>query len=392
MHTHISAKLFFTVLWRGIRQILNTFGRLFGFCDGSRYALVVRRIFTGCCALVALIFTLLFVYSFATEVVRDEWLAPGIGSGHISEKEISNRIVFRYNYSSEHGQIVDRIDEKIMMRHVDWVVVSDDGDSLAVFSKNGKRGFINRFTGKVAIPLRYSRAWVFSEGLAAVEEDGILRFIDHSGRTVIDQNLTVRFSSPGYAFKNGYCIVQDPVSGKSGLIDRTGNWALEPKYDMIFNDEGYWKVVNEERYGLYTSRLELLFPAENTDISIYHNSIEVRHADHIARLYDLQGKLQNPFMVDQVESLMYETTEIVSDGRVVDEENFEEVIVQQIANRLCYTVESRNGSSPDYFGLLGRDGRFVTPPCYTSIQAIAPDRYFCQPGGVIINDLGNPVN
>lgn len=392
MKTQISAKLFFAVIWRGIRQLLRAIGRIFGFRDGSRYALVVRRIFTGCCALAALIFTLMLLYSFATEIVRDEWIAPRIGSAHADEREISNRIVFRYDNHAEFGQIVDRIDEKILMRRVDWVVVSDDRDSLAVFSKNGKRGFINRFTGEVVIPPRYSRAWVFSEGLAAVEENGMLRFIDHAGRVVIDRKLTVRFSSPGYAFKNGYCIVQDPVSGKSGLIDRSGNWALEPRYDRILNVRGYWKVVSEKRYGLYSAGLEQLFPAENTSIEIYRSSIEVRHADHIARQYDLQGNLLNPFMVDQVESMMYETTDIVSDGRVVDGENFEEVIVPRIANRLRYMVASKGGSTPDHFGLLGRDGRFVTPPRYTSIQAIAPDRYFCQPGGVIIDDTGNPVN
>lgn len=391
MEKQISARLFFTVLWRGFTQAFRALGRLFGFRDGSRYTLVVRRIFTGSCALAALIFATALLYMFADEVVWDEWLEPRFGSDYISITPISNRIVFRQNYHTKRGKICDRIDDKVLIRGVDWVVTSDNRDSLAVFAKHGKRGYINRYTGEVIIPLRYTRAWIFSEGLAAVEQDGRLCFIDHAGQVVIDRGHKVYDASIGYAFKQGYCVVWDPTSGKAGLIDRAGNWALEPEYDYIVNDEGFWHVGKEERYGLYTAALEPMFPVENTNIYIYNGTITVRHADHIARQYDYAGNLINPFLIDGVESMMYETTEIVGDGRLIDEENYEEVIVPAIANRLRYQVSSENWHTSDYYGLLGRDGRIITQPVYTSIQAIAGDRYLCQPGGVILDDWGQPV-
>lgn len=392
MKKQISAKLFFTVLGRGIVQVFRALGRILGFRDGSRYALVVRRIFTGSCAVVALIFATAFLYMFAAEVVWGEWLEPRFGSDYISTKSISNRIAFRCNYHTERGDIYDRIDDKVLMRGVDWVVTSDDRDSLAVFAKNGKRGYINRYTGEVAIPLRYNRAWVFSEGLAAVELDGRLCFIDHTGQVVIDRGHKICYADIGYAFRQGYCVIWNSATGKAGLINRSGDWVLKPEYDYIANTEGFWCVGKEEQYGLYTEALEPMFPVENTNISICDGTITVRHADHIARQYDYAGNVLNPFLIDGVESMMYETSEIISDGRVIDEENYEEVIVQGIANLLRYQVSSENWHASDYYGLLGRDGRIITQPIYTSIQAIARDRYLCQPEGVILDDQGIPVN
>lgn len=391
MKKDISARLFFTVLGRGIAQSFRAVGRLFGFRDGSRYALVVRRIFTGSCAVVALIFATAFLYLFADEMVWDEWLEPRIGSSYFSNKSLSNRLVFRQNYHTGRGKICDRIDDKVLIRHVDWVVTSDDQDSLAVFAKNGKRGYINRFTGRVAIPLQYRRAWIFSEGLAAVEKDGRLCFIDHTGQVVIDRGLKVYYAGSGYAFRQGYCIVWDPASGKAGLIDRTGDWVLEPEYDYIVNIEGFWCVGSEERYGLYTAALEPMFPVENTNISIYDGTITVRHADHIARQYDYAGRLINPFLIDGIESMTYESGEMRTSSPDC-EDGCSEEIVSGIANRLRYCISSENWHTPDYYGLLGRDGKIITQPLYTSIEAIAPDRYFCEPGGVIIDDRGQSVN
>lgn len=391
MKKHISARLFFMVLGRGIAQVFRAIGRFLGFRDGSRYALVVRRIFTGSCAVVALIFATAFLYMFADEIVWEEWLEPRFGSSRVSSKPISNRLVFRCNYHTDRGDIYDPVNDKVLMRRVDWVFTSDDGDSLAVFAKNGKRGYINRFTGEVGIPLTYTRAWVFSEGLAAVELNGRLCFIDHTGKVVIDRGHEIFSSRIGYAFEQGYCVVWDPTIGKAGLIDRSGDWALKPEYDYIVNDEGFWRVGNEDLYGLFSATLEPMFPVENTSIEIYDGTITVRHADHIARQYDYAGNLLNPFLIDGIESMMYETNALKADGSIC-EGTYSEVIVQDIANLLRYQVSSDNWHTEDHYGLMGRDGRIITQPIYTSIEAIAPDRYLCQPDGVILDDRGQPVN
>lgn len=278
----------------------------------------------------------------------------------------------------------------MLLKDVDWVVTSDDKDSLAVFSKDGKRGYINRFTGKVAIPLSFTRAWIFSEGLAAVEKDGELMFIDHSGKVVIDKDFQVHFDDPKYAFKNGYCMVKNPVDGKMGLIDRSGNWALDAEYDNLFNNDGFWQVEKDGRVGLYTADMDLLFPVENTAIYVYNDCIEVRHADHIARRYDHKGNITVNFVIDDVNNLIYETTELRNNTESSDD-GCTDSKVYGIANCQQYQVRSGDYNSSDYYGLLNRNGEIVTPPIYTSIEAIGKDLYLCQPDGVIVNDKGEIV-
>ena len=68
---------------------------------------------------------------------------------------------------------------------LDWTQRSQN-DSLAVFCTDSKRGYYNMYTGEIAIPAQYRRAWVFAEGLAAVQKNGNIGFINHQGETVID--------------------------------------------------------------------------------------------------------------------------------------------------------------------------------------------------------------
>ena len=221
-------------LWQAVLWIVGLFGYkdesqavlwivgLFGYKDESSFGKVVKRIFALCATILLILFTGCVLYAFATEVVYDEWLRPHINDKVWNEKHISNHIVFQQMYYSDKGRVYDKNKRIVLLNDVDWVVTSSDKDSLAVFARNGKRGYINRFTGEIAIPENYTRAWVFSESLAAVEKNGELLFIDHSGRVVIDKDFQIHFDAPKYAFKNGYCMIKNPVDGKMGLIDRTG--------------------------------------------------------------------------------------------------------------------------------------------------------------------------
>lgn len=390
MKKRISFKLFFTVLWRGICQVFGFIGRLFGYKDESTYAKVVWRIFTGCVTMLVALFTIALTYSFVDEVVYDKWIRPHTMKAWVyDEKYISNHVVFQDLYRSS-GRIYDKSKGEVLLKDVDWVVTSDDKDSLAVFAKDGKRGYINRFTGEVAIPLSFTRAWIFSEGLAAVEKDGELMFIDHSGKVVIDKDFQVHFDDPKYAFENGYCMVKNPIDGKMGLIDRSGNWALDAEYDNLFNNEGFWQVEKDDCVGLYNAQMIEMFPVENSGIYIYDNVIEVRHADHTAKRYDYDGNVIVDFVIDEVSNMQYETTELRNDTEISGD-GFIDNKVYGIANCQQYIVKSGNYNSPDYYGLLGRNGKIVTPPIYTSIEAIDKNLYLCQPDGVIIDDNGKVV-
>lgn len=85
------------------------------------------------------------------------------------------------------------------------------------------------------------------------------------------------------------------------------------------------------------------------------------------------------------------TRELRNDVEYADNECGDN-IVYGIADCQQYLVRSGNYSTPDYCGLLNRNGKTITPPIYTSIEAIGKDRYLCQPDGVIVNDQGEIIN
>ena len=45
----------------------------------------------------------------------------------------------------------------------------------------------------------------------------------------------------------------------------------------------------------------------------------------------------------------------------------------------------------DHYGLIDRNGKRITAPLYTGIEAIAEDLYLCQPDGIIINEQGKVI-
>ena len=380
----ITVKEFFATLFGGLWQgVLWVIG-LFGFSDSSKFWKVVKRIFAFCATFVLVVYCCIMVYG-----IYDNWIYPHISRPIYSEHFISNHISVQRRYYTDKVRVYDTDKKKVLYKDIEWVATSDDKDSLAVLARNDRRGYINRFTGELVIPEIYTRAWVFSEGLAAVEKDGRLIFIDHEGKVVIDKGFQVYHSNPRYAFKNGYCMIQSSETGRMGLIDKSGNWVLNPEYDNLFNNEGFWQVEKDGRTGLLTADLDEMFPIENTDITINDGVIEVRHADHIARRYDYDGRLLVDFVIDEVENILYETTELRQN---MDEEDYYEEFdnkVYAVADCQRYTV--RDGQGSEYCGLVNRKGVIVTKPVYYSIQAIGKGLYLCQPDGVILNNDGKRV-
>ena len=86
--------------------------------------------------------------------------------------------------------------------------------------------------GSVVIPPRYSFAYCFSEGLAAVceEEDGPFGFINTNGEWAIPPMFDAVIDC---GFSEGLCAVVKKDSGwnsKWGYIDLTGQFVIPPKY------------------------------------------------------------------------------------------------------------------------------------------------------------------
>ena len=76
-------------------------------------------------------------------------------------------------------------------------------DSIGIFEKDGKWGFYNLNTDKVLVDASYTHAWFFSDGLAAVEKNGKIGFVNMKGALIIPHKFMHRTNDrPDVVFEN----------------------------------------------------------------------------------------------------------------------------------------------------------------------------------------------
>ena len=211
----------------------------------------------------------------------------------------------------------------------DWTS-SSPNDSLGVFCSDGKRGYYNSYTGKIVVPAQYRRAWVFSEGLAAVQKNGMIGFINRKGEVVIPFRYPYHGNPLSkFVFDNGHCIVAD-TTGKCGVINRKGDWIIQPKYDNI---DAYEEYVIASSAGV---RKQLTY----------------------------EEKVINSFVVDNIEALTYKEKERSENknGEII-------YLDREVKTGLfSYRVGGRSG-------LMDANCRRLTDPLYSRIIAVDKNMY-----------------
>ena len=211
----------------------------------------------------------------------------------------------------------------------DWTSASPN-DSLGVFCTNNKRGYYNSYTGKIVVPAQYRRAWVFSEGLAAVQKNGMIGFINRKGDVVIPFRYPYHGNPlSSFVFENGHCIVAD-TTGKCGVINRKGEWIIQPKYDNI---DAYEEYVIASSAGV---RKQLTY----------------------------EEKTINSFVVDNIKALTYTEQERYEnkDGEIVY------LDIEVKTGMFSYSVGGR-------CGLMDANCRRLTDPLYSRIIAVDKNMY-----------------
>ena len=211
----------------------------------------------------------------------------------------------------------------------DWTSASPN-DSLGVFCSDGKRGYYNSYTGKIVVEAQYRRAWVFSEGLAAVQKNGHIGFINRRGEVVIPF-IYPYHGNPlsSFVFENGHCIVAD-ITGKCGVINKKGDWVIQPKYDNI---DAYEEYVIASCAG-------------------------------VRRQLTYDEKVINSFVVDNIKALTYEEKERYEnkDGEIVY------LDIEVKTDLFSYKVGGR-------CGLMDSNCRRLTEPIYSRIIAVDKNMY-----------------
>lgn len=356
---------------------------------GDGFWTAVWKIVLIAAVLSVVFFGVLLFYSFCRNVMYFRWLRPLVANRVYDSEYISDRIKLEYMMYGKGVRVRDVVEDEVLLKGLDWVAVPDRlSDTLAVFCKDGRRGYMNRYTGQVEIPAQYRRAWVFSEGLAGVQKsDGRIVFINRRGNVVIDNNVGCADDGGGYLFHDGICRAKDRVSGKIGIIDTLGYWVLEPEYDAVIRFGNFWQLEKDGLYGLLTCDLDTVFPVSYPRMWVHEDCIEVGYPDYTAKLFDYEGNVMEDFLIDGVSHLYYPTGELL-DSTIAGEDGN---ILYAPASCQAYMVYGGNLSDPRY-GLLGLDGTPLTLPLYTEIHAVGKDLYLCSPHGTLLNSRGRRVN
>ena len=229
---------------------------------------------------------------------------------HWTDMCLSANIDVLWYYEKGEYRIYDNVKDKVVEKGIDRVVLPADGDSLTVFFRNGLRGYLNANTGKVIIPEQYRRAWVFSEGLAAVvNESGKIGFINKDNEVVVPFVNTYNSGrAVDYLFEGGLCMMTDE-EGKSGLIDMSGNWAVEAAYDYIWAPHhGKYRIVTlDDKYGVFDENLSLIFPIVYDHIEIADKESDglLLTKGGIKQQVAYDGTIIQPFVFDGINDLYY---------------------------------------------------------------------------------------
>ena len=375
-----------TAIGRGIKQAARWVARMFGYKAENKFARGVWYVFATCVAVFALIFTTALVFE-VVDLIKDscedakyERMVNSPTYLHdYCNQYVSPYVIYHDGYP---GYLYNTLQGHRTVTGVQWICKSSDGDSIAVYCTNEehKRGYFNRFTGEEVVPAQFEKAWIFSEGVACVYDKGTLHFIDHKGKALMGKVFPYTSRIDDYCFHNGLCQMLGD-NNRIGLIDKQGNWAVEPEfYQMLYDTKGFWLVQDREwKYGLLDAKGQMLLPIEYDNITIHHGDscIFVRRLDHLNQVLDFECNIINPCNFDEVEKMEYSTDEYDEEG----------ILKSATANCLRYRTIDWN------YGLMDKDGNIITPPTYSSITAIGSDRYHCDGpnGSVILDSKGREV-
>ena len=385
------------LFWKGLTGIIAAtaewFTVILGMKDESKYGKFIRRVVGGCFAFIMFVFACAggnALYEFVYKKVN---AAKYLDESYYDSQYLSRNATY-YSRAYETDGYVETRDGKKTVKGIHWISKPLGDDSLVCYSNGDARGYFNMLTGEIAIKPQYKHAWVFSDGLASVDDNGMIKFIDSKGNVVIDLNIPYITGAEGYVFHNGHCVIHNNKRDKFGLIDKKGNWMLKAEYDAISPKDSFFVVSKGGMQSVLTENLKPILPFMEADLWISGNSITATMKDHTLRKYNLQGELIDDFLISNVDRLLYDTNEIryTTAKNYDDEGNLtgetaeaEPTPYQKTAN--CKKYEAELG----WYGLMSPSGKVITPPRYCDITAIGYDLYLCKTDdirGEVLNGKG----
>lgn len=362
------------IVTRTLIATANWFTAILGMNDKSRYGIFIRRIVGGSFAgiMLFLFFDLLhsvcFQVYYHMVIIQKEYA----NKENFNQQFISRNVTYYAKLDGTPGYLETR-DGKKMVKGIRWIAPPLGLDSLVCYSDGRRRGYFNKYTGEVAISPKYQHAWVFSEGLAAVEDKGTIKFIDTKGRIAFDTGMPFSDRSPGYVFHGKYCVIDNNDRSHVGLMDKQGKWILKPEFFHIYQEDSLIVTDDGKMMAVYTDNMKPVLPPMEAQLYVDGDVINAIMPDHTLKLYTLDGNVKKESEISNTFLLTYR-----------DSKDNKEHIAR------CIQYEGANG----WYGLLSPDGKRLTPPTYKDITAFGHDIYLCKDEhglGTVIDGNGKHV-
>lgn len=342
---------------------LVALGKLFAswYKNSKRLFRIVLLSLVG--AFVALIATA-FIVDYIDDIQRQRRLEQRHGTEYISQvlerHTFYNKPSKMYNHKTQ-SYVIDTLDHIFQYQLSDTIVIYTD---IHRHNYNSKRGFLNIKSGEVIVPARkYRKAWHFSEGLAAVVKENKVGFINTQGEVVIPFIFDYAESTEylwdfGYMFYNGYSIMTDS-SCKFGIINKAGQWVVEPQYDRIsgIDEYGFRKVELNGKYGLMKSDGTLVYNVEYDEVTVYDGDNIVLAKNGRKWKENSRGQVTAKNLFDSTTPLIVYV--LNADG------DCDSILTPYVAYQVC-----------DRYGVMdSQTGEILCPALFTDIEIVGKELF-----------------
>jgi hypothetical protein len=238
------------------------------------------------------------------------------------------------------------------LENLDWISHGSSDDRICVYCTGLKRGFFNYDTGEALCEPIYDKAWNFNEGIAAIEKDGYVSFINKDFKPAFNKRFKIVRTSDDWpeaiTFQKGQCrlkVTPDSI----GVLNAKGQWVIAPKYQFIseLSTDSCRVVKLDNKIGIVGYDGNFVIEPQYDAIRIPKSGVAIVAKDGIQKQVSYDGTVLIDFIYDDIAEFDNDTPN-----------NYE-----------LYKVNGKWGV------MQKKDCAVIIPALYESIEYLSGDRF-----------------
>ena len=153
------------------------------------------------------------------------------------------------------GYVNIALSEVVEPKYHEAGLVSEGFAHVKLGEKYGYLRFLGSSNPHNWTEFEYDRAWEFKNGLGRVKKGNLYGY---DGGTYDSKNRIPCQFEDAYDFSLFYPYAVVKKNGKYGMINKSGEWIIEPKFDKYFEnfkgsgDQAYNATIGDKHYSIYS--------------------------------------------------------------------------------------------------------------------------------------------